>query len=250
MFMSGSAWIALATTALCAIPITVTDQKGRSIEIELISVSGDSVTFSPTGNPKEFTLPISNFEENSRKLILKQAELLPPAPAKIDAEVSIGKRRQKKESYYMVRQEVTCTIKLNNMDAHADVPQFTGRIVYLGENRRTPEILIVLSTQSFDGSLKRAGSITRNMKSFITAYDSDNKGEDNIGGFQYLGYVLALKDKDGKIIFDQCSSGSMKLALKANQRLLEDVLGYPAGKVLTDKLVPSKGSSFLYTLPE
>ena len=92
-------WLALATSAFAAIPITVTDLKGRSIEIELVSLSGDSVTFTRTGNAKEYTLPISNFEENSRVLIRKQAELLPAPSPKIEAAVSIGKRRSKGNSY-------------------------------------------------------------------------------------------------------------------------------------------------------
>lgn len=240
------AWLALAATAFGVIPITVTDLKGRSIEIELVSLSGDSVTFCRAGNAKEYTLPISHFEANSQGLIRKQADLLPPPAPKVEADVTIGKRRSKGDSYYMVNQKITCSVRIANLDTKNSVPSVTGQIVFIGQNRKTPDVYIVLSNQTFEASIERAGNVTKEMKSFTTKYDSDNKGYGNIGGFQYFGYILALKDKDGKIFYDQSSAGSLRQTLEGRRHLLEDVLAYKTGRVLTDKLEPSKSGTTIY----
>lgn len=242
------AWLALAAAAGAAIPITVTDVKGRSIEIEVVSLSGDSVTFSRTGSAREFTLPINSFEENSRELIRKQAALLPPPVPKISADVSIGKKR-KKYSYYMEKQTVSCSVKLSNLDTTRAAPPLQGQIVFLGQNCKYTNIFIVLSTQTFETSIERGGSVTRELKSFSTAYDNYNKGTGNIGGFEYYGYVLVLKDKDGRIVFDQPTAGKLAQTLKDKKRLIEEIMGYTKGQQLTEDLKPSESKVSTYRPP-
>lgn len=230
---------ALACTALRAAPITVTDDKGRSIEIELVSLADNSVTFRRQGNPKEFTLPISQFAEPSQQLIRKQASQLPVAPPKIQPEVVIGKRRKLGDSYYMVKQEITCTLKLSNTGLTARVPTLAGKIVFIGQNQRTPELLYILSAQSVEATIKPGTTFIKDMEPFMTSYDSDNKGAGNIGGYQYFGYILVLADEAGNVVLDQTTTGSLRLALNNKPSLLKDVLKFQQGKLLTSKLEPS-----------
>lgn len=237
------AWMVLESAAFCGTPITVTDQKGRSLDIELISVAGDNVTFSRKGDPKEFTLPISNFAEISQNLIRKQAALMPAAVPKIRPDVVIGKRRSKNDSYYMVRQEISSTVKLINTDTKVPVPPFTGRIVYLGQNQRRPDLLIVLSAQDFEGSIEASKTFVKEMETFVTSYDSDNKGYGNIGGFQYFGYLLVVRDQDEKIILDYTVSGPIRQAIKENQSVLKEMFDYRKYQNLDLKLQPAKDSS-------
>src|SRR5690606_29684705 len=130
-------------------------------------VSGESVTFRRTGNPKEFTMPVSSFDQASQDLIRKEAETLPPAKPKIRADVVIGKRRKDKDgSYYMVRQEVTCTVKLTNLSKTDKVPPVTGKILFIGQNTRTPDLLTVLSTQSFEATMDTGATAVKETEAF------------------------------------------------------------------------------------
>ncbi len=234
------AWIALATAGFGSPSMTVTDQKGRSIEIELIALAEDSVTFRRQGNPKDFTLPISNFDQTSQDQIRKQAAQLPAVMPKIQPDVIIGKRRRDQaESYYMVKQEITCTVKLTNSSTTAKVPAINGKIVFIGQNTRTPSQLSVLSSQSFEATINPGETFTKEIDSFFTSYDSDNKGTGNVGGYQYFGYVLVMTDEAGKPVLDQTATGSFRLAISAKPALLSDIVKYTKGTLLTEKLEPA-----------
>lgn len=234
-------WL-LSATAHGAL-LTVTDLKGRSIEIDLISIAGDSVTFRRPGNPKEFTLPVAQFTEGSQEQIRKQGAALPAPPPKLSVDVVIGKRRtDKADSYFMKRQEVTSTIKLTNLSNTDEVANLKGKIVFIGQETRTPSQFSVLSNQSFEASMKTAETVTRQTETFSTTYDSDNKGKGNVGGYQYYGYVLALTDEAGTIVFNQTATGSFRKALESKPELLKKVIGYAQGMALTEKLEPPPGS--------
>jgi hypothetical protein len=218
-------------------PITVTDQKGRAIEIELVSLVSDSVTFRRAG--KEFSLPISNFADASQELIRKEAALIPAVIPKIQPDVVIGKRRQKENSYYMVKQEITCTVKLSNPSNAIAVPPVSGKIVFIGQDRRTPELYEVLSSQAVEASIKPGETFVKEMEPFITSYDSDNKGVGNIGGSQYVGYLLVLLSEAGEVVLDQTTTAAFRQAAAEKPSVLKEVINYPKGKVLTKKLDPA-----------
>ncbi len=233
--------------AFCGTPITVSDQKGRSIEIVLDSVTEDSVTFSRSGDTKVFTLPMSHFAEASQFLIRKQAELLPVEIPKVEADLMIGNRRRKDgDSSYMMRQEITPVVKVSNTYTKKETPELHGKVVFIGQDRRTPDALGVLCVREFDVPvLKAAGTFATELAPFVTKYDSDNKGYNNVGGLEYFGYVLTLANKDGRIVYDLASAGTIRKALNEGRHLLEDIMGYKEGLVITDKLVPApKGTVF------
>jgi hypothetical protein len=233
-------WSALATTGFGAEPLTVTDQKGRSIGIELVSLVENTVTFRRQGNPKDFALPINNFDQASQDLIRNQAAKLPAVMPKIQPDVIIGNRRRDVEgSYYMKKQEITCTVKLANLSTTAKVPPITGKIVFIGQNTRTPSLYSVLSSQSFETSINPGETFTKEMDSFFTTYDSDNKGTNNVGGYQYFGYVLVVTDEAGNDVLNESSAGSFRLAMAAKPALLKAVVKYNKGTALTDKLEPA-----------
>jgi hypothetical protein len=241
-------WFFLCADTLVSAPLTVTDTKGRSIEIELISVNDGDVTFSRKGDPKEFTLPLTNFAETSQKLIKTQAALLPKRLPKMELDAVIGKRRRKDGSYYMVRQEITTTVKITNRDLKQSVPEVEVKLIHIGQNRRTSDIYTILSKQSFKTTIDPAQTITKEMRSFITSYDSDNKGYGNIGGFEYQSYILAVLDPEGKVAVYSASTPSLRKLIESNQHLLEDLLAYPRGKMLTSEMEPSD-TRMIYTVP-
>jgi hypothetical protein len=231
-------WAVISIGSLCGAPLSVVDQKGRAIEIELVSVAGESVTFRKAGDAKEFTLPLGNFAADSQDLIRKEASRMPVALPKIQAEVIIGKRRHKGDSYYMVTQEITATVKLTNPSLTTPVPTVSGKIVFLGQDRRTPQLLNIISTQSVETAIKPKETVTLIMEPFLTSYDSDNKGSGNIGGAQYTGYILALMDEAGNVVVDHTTSGSLRQAISEKPAVLKEIITYPRGKFLTEKLGP------------
>lgn len=233
------AWFAICFTDVSAAPITVTDVKGRAIEVDLVSLAGSSVTFRRAGNPKEFTLPLSNFADASQELIRVEAAKIPAVVPKIEPDVIIGKRRQKVDSYYMERQEITCTVKLTNPSLTTPIPMASGKILFIGEDQRTPDLLQVLSVQDVEAAIEPGKTFVKEMEAFVTTYDSDNKGVGNVGGSQYMGYILVMTDAAENVVVNQSVTGSFKLAIEARPAILKELLKYTKGKVLTVKLGPA-----------
>jgi hypothetical protein len=231
--------IAIFSAGVSAAPITVTDVKGRAIEVELVSLAGSSVTFRRAGNPKEFTLPLSNFADASQELIRTEVAKIPVVMPKIEPDVIIGKRRQKVDSYYMEKQEISCTVKLTNPSLATAIPTVSGKIVFIGEDRRTPELLQILSVQDVEAAIEPGKTFVKEMDAFFTTYDSDNKGVGNIGGSQYIGYILVMTDAAENVVVNQTLTGSFKQAIEARPAILKELLKYSKGKVLTVKLGPA-----------
>jgi hypothetical protein len=232
-------WVVIFMNPLHAAPITVTDQNGRAIEIELVSAAGESVTFRRTGDAKEFTLPVSSFARESQELIRKEASQIPVVLPKIRPDVVIGKRRHRGDSYYMVTQEITATVKLTNPHHAIPIPTVKGKIIFIGQDRRTPELFSILSTQSVEAPIKAGETVTQEMEGFLTSYDSDNKGSGNIGGAQYFGFILVMADEAGNVVVDYTTTGSFRQAMTNKPAVLKELITYPKGKMLTQKLDPA-----------
>lgn len=246
------AWIALVTAAHCGDLLTVADQKGRSLIIQLVTLADETVTFTRQGDTKEYKLSISQFDQGSQDRIRKQAEEMagsgvskPPAATvyKLQPSVVIGKRRRDKgDSYYMEVQEITCTVKLANLNTTVRAEGLKGSIVFFGRNTRKPDVYNVLSSQTLEAAVDGSGTFSKDMDPFSTSYDSDNKGAGNIGGFQYYGYVFALFDSTGKLILTETATGNFRMALASKADLLDAVLKYAKGSTVSDKLEPVSDS--------
>jgi hypothetical protein len=237
---------ALATTAWCGDLLTVADQKGRSLIIDLVALADETVTFTRQGDAKEYKLSISQFDPGSQERIRKRSEEMAASgvkktPAAVEYRlqpgVVIGKRRRDKgNSYYMEVQEVT------NLSTTVRADGLGGTIVFFGRNTRKPDVYNVLSTQKFEASVDTSGSFSKDMEAFTTTYDSDNKGAGNLGGYQYYGYVLALFDSTGKPILTETATGNFRMALANKAELLDTVLQYAKGTTVSDKLEPMSDS--------
>jgi hypothetical protein len=238
-FMQPFASVAIFSGGINAAPIAVTDVKGRAIKIDVVSLADRSVTFRRAGNSKEFTLPLSNFADASQELIRAEVAKLPTVVPKVEPDVVIGKRRQKVDSYYMVKQEITCVVKLTNPSLNTAIPTVSGKIVFIGEDRRTPELLQVLSVQDVEAAIDPGKTFSKEMEAFVTTYDSDNKGVGNVGGSQYMGYILVMTDTAGNVVVNHTLTSSFEQAIEARPEILKELLKYSKGKVLTVKLGPA-----------
>lgn len=216
--------------------ISVSDSKGRSLEIELLAVNGDSVRFRRVDTGKEYTVAMDAFDTPSRKKIRSEAVDLPPEVPPLDVDVVVGKRRSKGNSYYMVTQTITCNVKLRNRSHNIPLPEMEARIFFIGQNQRTPNVYTVLSVQDFKASLEPGGNSATPLEPFITSYDSDNKGQGNIGGYQYDGYLLLLLDKKDEVVFHQTTSSVIRRAVEGRPALLAKIADYPRGAYLNEKM--------------
>ncbi len=226
-----------ASLALQAGPIlTVNDTKGRALEIELMSVVGQDVRFKRVDNAKEFTVPLTRFDEASQGKIKEQAATLPAVLPPFDIDVVIGKRHDKGSSYYLVDQKISVTVMLKNKSNDVALPDLKGRIVFVGRDQRTEDDFIVLSAQEFKVGLKPTEKSESELESFVTIYDGDQKGRGNVGGYQYYGYLLVFLNEKNEIVYDYTTSGPIRKLVSGNRKLLNAMANYSKDAALNDKM--------------
>jgi len=238
-FSSAMLYLAAALTLQAGPIITVSDTKGRALEIELMSVAGQDVRFKRVDNAKEFTLPLSQFDEASQTKIKDESATLPIVLPPFDIDVVIGKRHDEGSSYYMVDQRISTTVKLKNKSNDAALPPLKGRMVFIGRDQKTEDDFTVLSIQEFKVGLPPAGSSESSLEPFVTRYDGDQKGLHNVGGYQYFGYLIVFLNDKNEIVFDYTTSGPIRKLVGANKKLLNAMANYSKDTMLDDKMAVS-----------
>jgi hypothetical protein len=188
--------------------IKAKDRMGREMEIELISLLGDRISFVRTSDGKTYDLLLSTFDAETVKLIESKKGELAPAHPNYGLDVVVEKRRKdRKGSYYIEEQTVAAKVTIKNpMDYEA--PALSVRVLFFGENRRT-QAHAVLAVREYSVKLGPAKSDVRELDRFMTVYDSDSKGYGNVGGNQYIGYLLLMMDEKGNIIRHQSTVGKL-----------------------------------------
>lgn len=237
IYRHGLAVLLFSSIAALGAPVLeVKDVKGRALEIELIGLEGKNVVFQRKGDPKEFRLPLDQFDTESQTRISNVSAELPTVYPKVDAEVIIGKKREKGNSYYMVKQIINCEVKLKNPSHDLKLPPVTAKVLFIGQNQKDPESYTVLSVQSFPVELPGGGSMANELKPFSTSYDSDNKGTGNIGGYQYSGYLLFFVNDSDEVVFSQTTDANIRSAIAANPTILKEISTYKDGAYVDGKL--------------
>ena len=231
-----AAMIGMSTLVQAGSTMSVRDINGRALEIELLSVNAKTVRFRRADTAKEFTVSLDQFDADSQAKISQQAATLPPSLPPLGVEVVIGKRRKKENSSYMVTQEITCIVKLRNTSNDTPLPKFTSKIIFIGRNQRQPDEYIVLSTQEFPVELQPRTDSANTLEPFVTTYDSDNKGQGNIGGFQYTGYLLVFVNDKKEVVFNQTTDADIRKALTANPTLLSTMARYTKNTHIDEKM--------------
>ena len=238
----------LGTLALTANPIiTVTDTKGRTLEIELLSYVGKEVKFKRIDNSKEFTVPLTQFDGPSQTKITELATTLPMVLPPFDIEVVIGKRSEQGSSYYMKNQTVTTTVKLKNKSNTEALPALQGRMIFVGRDQRTEDDFIVLSTQEFKLEMPAGGKCDRELRPFVTSFDGDQEGRGNVGGYQYYGFLIVFMDDKNEIVYDYTTSGPIRKAVGGNKKLLAAMAAYKKDTVLDAKMVKTNKQPRIYS---
>lgn len=227
------------TSAAVAQPLLVESSDGRTISIEVTSIDGDKVTFTKQGDARSYTLPLDRFSATSQNAI-KEAAKAPAAVAtgnypKLDIDLVIGKRGTK-ENWYMKSQTVTSKVKLANTSSTIACPKSKAYIFFVGQDREHASRLMVLAAESFEFQMPRGGNYEFECGAFTTRYDSDNKGDGNIGGYQYKHYVLVLLDDAGNVVGCKSSSNDYQKLVEQDHTLAKKVTKFKKDTFITERL--------------
>jgi hypothetical protein len=234
----------LAVTSLPALAGPVFDVRssdGKALKIELLEVSGETVTFATVGEKggKEHSLALGRFDPDSQKRILDEGKDLPPRLPKLDIEVVVSKKREK-DGYYMVNQTVSAKVKLKNLNPRVAFPKSKVHLTYFGRNRRNAENYKVMARKTFDCELAAGGQTEEPVEGFKTRFDSDNKGYGNIGGYQYDSYLLVITDQEGNVIEAKTSDAGVRALLAKDRTKAATVNKTSVNTVLDKDLVELK----------
>jgi len=203
----------------------VADVKGRALAIDLLKVQGDKVTFTRSGQSKKYTLPMKNFTEESREAITKAVKDLPkPLPALKVENAIIGKRtRDRGRSYYMETQEIYGKVRIKNTSRDENYDPCDVTVILFGQDQRRTDLYKVLSNQKFKSEPEAERTSEHELESAFTEFDSDNKGHGNIGGFAYCGYIIVIKDEEGRTIDHKVQGSGPRRALQNNISIIDEL---------------------------
>jgi hypothetical protein len=201
-----------------------------------VGKEGDKVVIRRVDNGKEYTISPDSLSEGSQKLIQDQAKNLKAVYPPLEADVVIGTRRKPSNgSSYMRNMEVSAKVTLTNTKVNVDCPPCTGTLLFVGQDQSFDKDFKILSSQKFEMKPTKEGTLFL-AESFSTIYDSDNKGEGNLGGFKYEGYLLVVRDQDGTVILTKTVYSKMKNALENDVSLVEVLCKLPTGTQLNESM--------------
>jgi hypothetical protein len=231
----------LIFSSLCgfAEPLSVKDKQGRSMEIEVLSISNDRVKFNRVSDGKTFEVPLSSFDADSTTRIQAKKSALGETHPTYEMNVVVDKRRKKKDgSWYLIEQTIAAKVDLKNPVVNETAPAGKARVLYFGEEQRTGGKYSILSTEEYDFQIKGGATHSHEVAPYVTTYDSDNKGYGNIGGLQYEGYLVLLMDEKGNVIQFQTTCARLNQLLTEKPEYKAKFKTLTAKTQLDDKFVP------------
>ena len=238
--------------SLCLLPVTsaevmsVESKNGKTMVVSLVSRQGEKIVIKRVKDGKEFTISPDSLSEKSKKMVLSKMKTLKVAYPPLEAAVTIGKRRKPDNgSSYMKEMTITSKVTLSNQDRKVPCPACTMNIIFIGQDQRDTDKLEVLSNQKFKVTPTPEGSLIVGAP-FITSYDSDNKGDGNIGGYKYVGYLVVVSSSDNKVIYTKTTSPLVKKALEMNVSAAASIKSYPKSTRLDKNMKKSPDQQILF----
>lgn len=230
--------VLLGGESLCA-AITVTDQKGRSMEVDVLEYKPvTKMTKIKRTDGQVFDVNIGVFDEASRKRIVENA---PEPQAELLVRVSVGKRRKRQgDSSFMKDQTISASVDVVNESRDINFPEGTGTIFLIARqtrrySERDSDYGKVLSKQTFKISVKAGDENKYEAKPIVTSYDSD-RDSSNIGGWEHHGYLFILQRNDGSIHEVVTSIGNLKKDAETDPGLAKKLLGLSDGAIVEKNL--------------
>jgi len=228
--------------------VTIESKSGKTMIVSLVSKQGDKVVIKRASDNKEFTISPDSLSDESKKLLLEKMKTLKEAYPPLEASVTIGKRRKAdNDSYYMKKMTITSKVTLENTDRDIPCPTCTMNIIFIGQSQKNTDEYLVLSNQAFEVKPTLKG-ITKETAPFATSYDSDNKGEGNIGGYKYIGYLVVVTGSDKEIILTKTISSVIKKALEIDASTAERIKSFPQNTKIGKDMKKAKISQVIRRL--
>ena len=216
--------------------VTLESKSGKKMIVTLLSRQGDKVVIRRSPDNKEFAISPDTLSAASKTMLMGKMDKLKVAYPPLSSTVSISKRRSPDgNSSYMKKMEIAAKVTITNKDYKIPCPTCTINVIFIGQDQRYPDQFAVLSNQKFNIDPSPKGT-TIKTEPFITTYDSDNKGEGNIGGDKYVGYLVVLNDHEGKVIHTKTVYPGLKKALDIDSAAAELIKTYPKGTKLAKNM--------------
>ncbi|MGJ8634005.1 MAG: hypothetical protein ACSHX7_08795 [Luteolibacter sp.] len=229
-----------ATGFLHAGPVLeIKNKEGKILSAELLALDEDRVKMRKSATQGAFFIPLDKLDPKSVELLKEEAAKLPVKLPAIEIDVSVKtRRRHDSGSTYMKAMTVGVKVAIENRNMKLKFPPSKGRIVFVGQDQKTPEKYEVLATRDFDFSIAGGATFEVELDEFVTKYDSDNKGDGNIGGYKYEGYLLMIHDEKKNLLHYKTVYATISKAIDSNPGILKDFLTIKAGTALTKNMVP------------
>ncbi len=215
---------ALITAILFAAPILqaethqFTDSNGNTIQAEIVSVSGESVTIK-RNDGRSFTTKTSVFSEEDRKFIAawQKAEALNRIP-RLEIRINNGKndRLAKDGDYDNRTAALQFKVSIENEERNFDIVDAKATLLIFGKSVFDSGRLKVMSRESFDLSVPEGATAVLNGEEVVFKYDDNDSAK---FGHKYGGYLVVIQNEGGKIIGHKCVPEPMGKYLEAALKL-------------------------------
>lgn len=173
---------------------------GKSITAQVAAVEGGNVVLSMNG--REFTVPISRFSQADQDFIAewKKKDLEDHVP-KMKVEVNTGKsdRSDKADSFDNRVGSFQFSVKLLNEEIHFDLQGAKAELVVIGEDAETRGRYGIMQKSAFEVSAAPGKTFEWQGKRLHYRFDDRPPA---YWGSSYAGYVLRIKNANGKVIYE------------------------------------------------
>jgi len=231
--------VALAAT-IVGVAEELVSKDGRKIEVTILTVTEDQVSFHRVGNKRVYQIPLSDLSEDTVTLLQDwkpspsakaaaskaKKESLPSFEITFEAKKNNRAAEPRKERNR--RESISPKITIENVDRNKNLEGVKMTAVSFSRGVVEKRTIKVLKTDTFDVSVV-AGS-TRSYQCKGTSYVFD-KASKKKHGFKYQGYAVVLHDKDGNVLYSKSSP-------EGYAKIPKQVLAVEAGKSYNLNLEP------------
>jgi hypothetical protein len=201
---------------------TFIDQTGRSLEGELVTASGDTVTIKRSSDGQTFTTKAANFSKADQAYFIGKggtATMSPSAASTVGStsasiapmriEVKVYPNKSQKGRNGGIDDEkierISYRVDIRNGEQKRAFNGGKAVVMAFADNLQDRSESSVILRDEFDVSLEPLGSLSHDTKEARLQFD--NQGYKY--GFKYSGYIVVVKDAKGKSVTVAASSGTV-----------------------------------------
>lgn len=211
--MKAFLFLALSAALAPAAPVSLTDNKGRTITATIQAITAEAVQVERDG--KTFTIKLADLDAASQKLVAR-TKPEPPAPGesrvRLRAQTVSSSRsadQKWKTSWGSYDKDV---YRSKSVSATVEVTQGAedGKLViqWIGSIAGRPSQKSIATTESVAISIKPGGGGTATFDAVFVENDAKYAalGVRDRDGMKYVGWIVRVLGKDGKVLAQQASN--------------------------------------------